>query len=364
MANTRNTADLPLHGGRAPLWLFERMVKLARVITDYILTEFDPRELTKRLSDPFWFQSLGCVLGFDWHSSGLTTTTCGALKIALADTGPSAGIYAVGGKGNASRRIPDDLRSLASNTGFDPEDYIYSSRMTAKVDSAGLQDGYQVYHQFFCFIPSTGRWTVIDQGMNKETGWARRYHWNAETLPSFVRDPHAAIEGRKGLEVLNMVSNQSKGSQARSVEIAADIKHFQKEFTNLAHLNMPARHRINFSDLDSRRINRVFAKTFENPPSGFENLLALPGVGPAAIRALALVAQVIFGERPSYQDPVSFSFAHGGKDGTPYPVNRRTYDHTISYFARALKKTKLGQTEGNRALSRLSRWLEEVSLES
>jgi len=357
----RNTADLPLHRGRAPRWLFERMIELARVITDYILTEFGAAELLRRLTDPFWFQSLGCVLGFDWHSSGLTTTTCGALKIALADLGPDAGVFAAGGKGKASLRIPSEVSAVGQSLGIDPEPYIYASRMSAKVDSAGLQDGYQVYHQLFLFIPGKEQWVVIDQGMNAERGWARRYHWASDRLPSFVQDPHSAIEGRRGLDVLNMVAAESAASQQRSVEIASDPRHFQAEFTRIRRLRLPERHRINLSDLDAKRVERVFLKTFQNPPSDFESLLATRGVGPAAIRALALVAQVIFGEAPSYEDPVSFSFAHGGKDGTPYPVNRKTYDHTISYFADALKRSKLGHTEENRALRRLSRWLEEVS---
>lgn len=363
--NTRNTADLPLHGGKAPRWLFERMVKLARVITDYILASFGAPELLTRLTDPFWFQSLGCVLGFDWHSSGLTTTTCGALKIALADLAPNSGVYAAGGKGKASLKIPSELTVIGSATGVDPEPFIYASRMSAKVDSAGLQDGYQVYHQLFLLIPSQDQWTVIDQGMNTEKGWARRYHWGSTSLPSFVTDPHAAIQGRKGLDVLNMVSSESRASQERSVQIAGDIKHFKAEFAQVSHLDMPARHRINLSDLDAKRISRVFLKTFDSPPrppQDFESLLAKPGVGPATIRALALVAQVIFGEVPSYEDPVSFSFAHGGKDGTPFPVNRKTYDHTISYFSSALKRSRLGHSEENRALERLSRWLEEVSV--
>jgi hypothetical protein len=360
----RHTADLPLHGGRAPRWLFDRMVKLARVIADYILTEYGPQELLKRLTDPFWFQSLGCVLGFDWHSSGLTTTTCGALKIALADLGPNAGLYAVGGKGKASTKIPSDLTQLGDTVGFSPDTFIYSSRMSAKVDSAGLQDGYQVYHQLFMFSPKTSCWITIDQGMNTGTGWARRYHWGSDELSSFVIDPHAAIQGRRGLDVLNMVSAESVGSQSRSVEIADDPGHFRQEFTRIRRLELPQRHRIQFSDLDAKRVNRVFLKTFENPPEDFEHLLASPGVGPAAIRALALVAQVIFGEAPSFEDPVSFSFAHGGKDGTPFPVNRKTYDHTISFFASALKGGKLGHTEKNKALKRLSSWLEEVSVGS
>lgn len=359
-----HTADLPLHDGRAPRWLFNRMVKLARVITDYILTEYGPAELLKRLTDPFWFQSLGCVLGFDWHSSGLTTTTCGALKIALGDIGSSAGVYAVGGKGAASRRIPSEIGTIADSVGFSPDTFIYASRMTAKVDSAGLQDGYQVYHQLFLFIPKDDRWVVIDQGMNAATGWARRYHWGSDQLPSFIIDPHAAIEGRRGLDVLNMVSAESAGSQSRSVEIANDPGHFQQEFTRIRRLELPQRHRIQFSDLDSKRVQRVFLKTFENPPQDFEGLLATPGTGPATVRALALLAQIIFGEKPSFEDPVSFSFAHGGKDGTPFPVNRKTYDHTISYFANALKRSKLGYTEEDQALHRLSRWLEEVSIGS
>lgn len=356
----RHTADLPLHGGRAPRWLFNRMVLLARVICEYIFTEFGPEELLRRLTDPFWFQSLGCVLGFDWHSSGLTTTTCGALKIALREAGSDAGVYAVGGKGSASRKIPSEITGIADASGFSPDSFIYNSRMSAKVDSAGLQDGYQVYHQLFIFMPGTSGWIVIDQGMNTDTGWARRYHWGSNELPSFVIDPHAAIEGRRGLDVLNMVSSESVGSQERSVEIASDPSGFQEEFKRIRRLTLPLRHRITLSDLDARRIQRVFLRTFESPPQDFEGLLATPGTGPATIRALALVAQIIFGEKPSYEDPVSFSFAHGGKDGTPFPVNRKVYDHTISYFARALQRSKLGHTEENHALKRLSRWLEEV----
>jgi hypothetical protein len=358
----RNIVDLPLHGGRAPRWLFERMVKLARVIVEYILAEYDTVELLKRLVDPFWFQSLGCVLGFDWHSSGLTTTTCGALKIALSDVGKGAGIYAVGGKGNASRKIPSEITAVADKAGFEPGPYIYSSRMSAKVDSAGLQDGYQVYHQLFLFTPQSSSWVVIDQGMNTDKGWARRYHWSSLDLSSFVSNPHSAIEGRRGLEVLNMVSSRSEAAQAGSVEIAGDQLRFGREFERIRRLELPARHNINLSDLDSKRIGRVFLSTFEKPPEDFEELLSFPGVGPATIRALALVSQIIFGASPSYEDPVSFSFAHGGKDGTPYPVNRKVYDHTISYFASALRKSRLGHTEESRALKRLSDWLEETTI--
>lgn len=358
----QNTADLPLHSGRAPRWLFERMVKLSKVIIDFIFTEFSPTELFKRLTDPFWFQSLGCVLGFDWHSSGLTTTTCGALKMALNDMGDASGVFAAGGKGNASRKIPSEITSTALRKGFLPDDFIYASRMAAKVDSAGLQDGYQVYHQLFLYIPSQSEWVAIDQGMNPEMGWARRYHWSRATLPSFILDPHAAIEGRRGLDVLNMVSSKSSDAQKRSVEVASTPLLFRKEYEKIQSLRLPERHMINLSDLDSKRISRVFLSTFEKPPRDFEHLLSMPGVGPASVRALALVSQIIFGDEPSYEDPVSFSFAHGGKDGVPFPVNREVYDHTISYFADALKKSKLGANEETSALRRLSRWLEEVSL--
>lgn len=348
-------ATLPLHHGKAPRWLFERMVSLAREIVFAIISEFGQEEFLKRLSDPFWFQALGCVLGFDWHSSGLTTTTTGALKEALRGMERETGLFIAGGKGLTSRKTPDQILSHASKYGINPEPLIYASRLTAKVDNSAIQDGYQLYAHVF-FFTYKGEWAVIQQGMNHESKTARRYHWLSSRIKSLVEEPHSAIcSEKKEKRVLNMVSRESKEARQISTMLARQSPEKTiSEFNMIRELDLSKRHEVTVDDIDPQKLYRVLLKTYERMPEDFEALLGIQGVGPKTIRALSLVAELIYGKAPSFKDPARFSFAHGGKDGTPYPVDRTIYDRTIEVMKRAIESSRLGNNEKIQALRRLA----------
>ncbi len=346
-------ADLPLHYGRAPRWLFERMVKLAYHIVHAVVREEGPEGFIKKVSDPVWFQSLGCVLGFDWHSSGLTTTLCGALKEGLKGKGQELGVLIAGGKGRVSRKTPGEIQKYSHQFSFSPEKLVYASRMSAKVDSAALQDGYQLYHHTFIFTPS-GTWAVIQQGMDLSSGWARRYHWLSSSLEDFVCEPHSGICCNHQGQVLNLVARESNRVRIHSTLLSREKpEKIIRELKHLPRLKLPMEHRIFFSRLCQKTLNRILVKTYENQPEHFRHLLGLEGVGPRTIRALALLSELIFGERASRLDPVTYSFAHGGKDGHPYPVDRGTYDRSIEIIRKAIMEARLGQREKMDALKRL-----------
>ena len=348
-------ASLPLHYGAAPRWLFERMVRLARQITLVLVEEYGPREVLARLSDPLWFQAFGCALGFDWHSSGLTTTVCGALKEGLRGLERDSGLCVAGGKGKTSRRTPAEVEAFAERFGFLPAPLVYASRMAAKVDSAALQDGYQIYHHTFIFVPE-GTWTVVQQGMNEGTRYARRSHWLSSDLDDFVCEPHNAIcsEGRGDVR-LNMVAQEADACRQMSARLAAEPpEKLVRELKRLQELELPARHHLDLSDIHPDNLARIFLRTYDQPPAGFEQLLGMAGVGAKSIRALALVSELVYGAKASVRDPARFSFAHGGKDGHPYPVDRETYDRTIEALRAAVERARLGQREKLDALRRLA----------
>jgi hypothetical protein len=348
-------ASLPLHYGAAPRWLFERMVRLARQITLVLVEEYGPQEVLTRLSDPLWFQAFGCVLGFDWHSSGLTTTVCGALKEGLRGLEGDSGLCVAGGKGKTSRRTPAEVEVFAERFGFLPAPLVYASRMAAKVDSAALQDGYQIYHHTFIFVPQ-GAWTVVQQGMNEATRYARRYHWLSSDLDDFVCEPHKAVcsEARGGVQ-LNMVAQEADACRQMSARLAGEPpERLVRELKRLQSLELPARHHLELSDIHPERLARIFLRTYEQPPADFERLLGTEGVGAKSIRALALVSELVHGAKASVRDPARFSFAHGGKDGHPYPVDRETYDRTIEALRAAVERARLGQREKLDALRRLA----------
>jgi len=350
------TANLPLHYGKTPRWLFERMQKLAREIAIVIVSEFGPQEMLVRLADPFWFQCLGCVLGFDWHSSGVTTTTCGALKEGLRGIEQELGLYVAGGKGAVSRRTPDEIRAWADLSGVNAEELVYASRLSAKVDNTALQDGYQIYHHVFIF-DAQGHWAVVQQGMNETTHYARRYHWLSDGVRDFVCEPHAAICSEQRGEALNMVARESDEARTASAELAQmrpDV--LVKELERLKTLELPPRHELLIEDINPRRLSKIFLSTYERQPEDFETLLGMRGVGPKAIRALGLLSELVYGAPVSFRDPARFSFAHGGKDGYPYPVDRANYDRSIQALKRAIKQAKLGRREEIEAFRRLSRW--------
>lgn len=347
-------AHLPLHTGRAPRYLFERMVKLARELSLIIVDEYGSLELMRRLADPCWFQAFGCVLGYDWHSSGVTTVVCGALKEAWKPISSDTGLFIAGGKGGTSRKTPAEILAHAAQLQAAPEALVYASRMAAKVDNNALQDGYQLYHHSFIF-DRQGRWAVIQQGMNEANRWARRYHWLSETITEFVNEPHSGIITSAFGQPLNMVAHESEEARQASVALA-----LEKPWKNLAELKrlqrleLPARHRVLLEDINPERIASTLISAYEAQPQNFEQLLGAKNVGPKTIRALALLAEIIHGAKPSFRDPARFAFAHGGKDGYPYPVDRRTYDRSIQILHQAVERAKLGDREKLEALRRLS----------
>ena len=352
------TANLPLHGGRAPRWLFSRMVLLSREILRVMVEDLGPPEVLRRVSDPYWFQALGCVLGFDWHSSGLTTTTTGALKEAVRGREGDFGLFVAGGKGAASRKTPAEVEAHAERHRIarPAEELVYASRLSAKVDNTAVQDGYQLYHHCFLFTPA-GEWAVVQQGMNEGTGWARRYHWLSTGVRDFVDEPHAAVvTERKAQLVLNMVAHESEEARRTSAALAAERpEKLAGELRRMQELSLPGRHGIMTADMRPESFARIMLKGYERPPESFEALLARPGVGPKTIRALALIADLVYGAKASVRDPASYSFAHGGKDGIPYPVDRKTYDQSIEVLREAVDRAKLADREKLEALRRLAR---------
>ncbi len=349
-------ANLPLHHGKAPKWLFDRMVKLAREITIAIVTDFGPEEMLRRLSHPYWFQALGCILGFDWHSSGVTTTLGGALKEGIKGIEADLGLFVAGGKGKTSRKAPAEIEEWGNRVCLDPAPLVYASRMSAKVDSAAVQDGYQLYHHNFLFTRN-GSWAVIQQGMNEVNRYARRYHWLGEAVTNLVNEPHCAILSEARGEALNLTASESDPARTTITEIATTEKpeRLTAELNKIKTLNLPHRHQIVADDLHPDSLRRILLTTYERQPHDFEQLLGLPGVGAKTIRALCLISELVYGVAPSYRDPARYSFAHGGKDGIPYPVDRKTYDQSIELLSRAIRRTKIGITEKNEALHRLER---------
>jgi len=331
------------------------MKKLAAEISSIIVWEHGADDFLNRLSDPFWFQAFGCVLGFDWHSSGLTTTVCGALKEGLKERSRELGLFVCGGKGATSRKTPREITEIgeARLVSADPAKLIYSSRMSAKVDSTALQDGYQLYHHCFIFSRE-GRWAVVQQGMNTDTRWARRYHWLGKRVGDFVCEPHSAICCDRRSDVLNLVATESEECRRISATLSAEKPgKIVAEFDKARSLRLPARHSVSLQDIQSKNLKRIMEKTYEREPANFEGLLGIEGVGPKTIRALALISELLYGAPVSVRDPVRFSFAHGGKDGHPYPVNRREYDRSIHILREAVNRAKIGRTEKLAAIRRL-----------
>ena len=349
-------ADLPLHYGRAPRWLFTRMARLAGSIAELVVLEYDTGGFLRRISDPGWFQALGCVLGFDWHSSGLTTTTCGAIKEGIRGLEEDLGLFLAGGKGAASRKTPTEIAAWSERAGIDAAPLIDASRTSAKVDSSAVQDGYAVYHHVF-FFDRRGDWAVVQQGMNEQNGMARRYHWRSDPTLDFVNEPHAAVCcDRRGGQTLNLVAEASRGTREASAELARQTPvALVGELMRLRSIRLPKRHEILVSDINPSRLSGIFAKTYEAQVEDFRSLLGVPGVGAKTLRALALVSELVYGAPPSYDDPARYSYAHGGKDGIPYPVDRPLYDQTIALMQRATRRAKLDSKEERATLRRIDR---------
>jgi uncharacterized protein len=350
------SASLPLHGGRVPAWLHTRMAALGRVMVEAIVHHHGRDELLRRLSHPFWFQSFGAVMGMDWHSSGITTSVLGALKRGLAPVQDELGLYVCGGRGRHSRRTPDELRALGDRLGLDGDRLTRASRLVAKVDSAAVQDGYPLYLHGF-IVTADGHWTVVQQGMNGGERTARRYHWLSEGLQSFVDQPHSGIDGRPVGEILNLTDRRAAPSRDVQVELVRSPGIVLRELHRFRapHLSLPARHEVTFSDVSLKRLAGTLAAAADRGPVDFPELLLVPGVGARTVEALALVAEVMHGAPSRFKDPARFSYAHGGKDGHPFPVPLDVYDQTLGVLRRAVLQAKLGNEERLQALERLDR---------
>ncbi|MBY5346896.1 DUF763 domain-containing protein [Rhizobium leguminosarum] len=370
MSQRAGSADLPLHGGRVPHWLGDRMTRLGTLITEAVVHHYGRDEFLRRLAHPFWFQSFGAVMGMDWHSSGITTSVLGALKRGLKPRAGELGLHVCGGRGAQSRKTPQELVSIGERVGLDGEELATTSRLIAKVDSAALQDGFDLYLHGF-IVADDGHWVVVQQGMNGDRRQARRYHWLSEGLESFVDSPHAAIEGRSQGEIVNLADRRAERSRRGQLDLLATLGPDRiireaaallraeepapepAEQPMLPHLIMPAHHDVRESDVNMRRLHGNLAAAADRGPADFVELLLVPGVGARTVKALAMVAEVVHGAPCRFSDPARFSIAHGGKDRHPFPVPLKVYDETIAVMKSAVQKGRLGREEELQALKRL-----------
>jgi uncharacterized protein len=347
----RRYADLPLHYGRVPPWLAERMTLLGGAITESIIQEYGKSEVLKRLSDPLWFQAFGCVLGMDWHSSGITTSVMGALKRAINIRSKELGIFICGGRGKHSRKTPDELVQIANLTGLDGNALVRSSKLAAKVDNTAIQDGFQLYlHNFI--LTSEGEWAIVQQGMNDASGMARRYHWHSKQFQSYLNSPHAGVTGENQGLILNLADSNADVTRSGILSIAQENP--DKMLGEIRKIVMPKHHEVQERDVNMKRLGAVLTLAHETNVQNFESLLLLEGAGPRTIQSLTLVSEVIHGTPSRFTDPARFSFAHGGKDGHPFPVPLKVYDETISVLKTAVEKTKLGNSDKQNAIRQLS----------
>jgi uncharacterized protein len=352
-------ADLPLHGGRVPSWLADRMTRLGTAITENILHHYGSTEFLTRLSDPFWFQALGAVMGMDWHSSGITTSVMGALKRGLNPRARELGIYVCGGRGKHSRKTPDELRDYATSVNTDGDALVRASRLTAKIDNNAVADGFQLYLHAFV-VNTKGEWAVVQQGMNGNSGLARRYHWHSKTVRDFVCEPHTGIVGEHQGTLMNLVDAKAKPAQNAMLEIAH--QHPEKTLQEARKLTLPAHHDVRAENIDLKRLGAVLAVAYERDLRDFASLLLLEKLGPRTLQSLALIAEVVHGEPTRFSDPARFSFALGGKDRHPFPVPLKTYDESLNLLRGALDSAKVGDIEkidGFRRLDRFTRAVEK-----
>lgn len=349
--NSSRTADLPLHYGKVPSWLADRMSLLGGAIVESIVLEYGKSAVLSRLSDPFWFQAFGCVLGMDWHSSGITTSVMGALRRAINPRFQDLGLYICGGKGKYSRQTPNELLSFSDRTGLNGDELVRLSKLTAKVDNTAIQDGFQIYLHTF-IVSKEGEWSVVQQGMNDGTGMARRYHWHSAQVKSFLEEPHTFIYGQNQGQILNLTDQTARETKTGMLAISKEDPAYL--LAELPKLVMPSHHDVRAKDIDLKRLGTVLALAHERDVTDFESLLLLEGVGPRTIQSLALVSEVIHGTPTRFSDPARFSFAHGGKDGHPFPVPTKVYDETIQILQTSVEKAKLGYADKMKAIKNLS----------
>lgn len=369
MTSRSGSADLPLHGGRVPEWLAGRMARLGAVIAEAVVSEYGRDEFLSRLANPFWFQSFGAVMGMDWHSSGITTSVIGALKRGLTPLERQLGLHVCGGRGKHSRKTPHELIATGQRVGFDGEALARASRLVAKVDSAAVQDGFQLYLHGF-IVADDGKWVVVQQGMKDETSTARRYHWQSAGLRDFVEAPHSAIEGEGQGTIVNLTDTRAAPSRKAQLELLGtigpdglvrevarieglDAAPAEENEPMLPHLVMPAHHDVRPKDVMLRRLHGALAAAADRGPRDFSELLLVPGVGARTVRSLAMVAEVIHGAPHRFMDPARFSLSKGGKDGAPFPVPLKVYDETIKVLKYAVGKARLGAGEELAAIKRL-----------
>ena len=350
-------ADLPLHGGHVPAWLAERMTKLGTGIAESILYHYGPSEFLTRLSDPFWFQALGCVMGMDWHSSGITTSVLGALKRGLNPRAAELGIHICGGRGRHSRNTPDELRVVAEQRGLDGESLIRASRLAARVDNNAIADGFQIYQHTF-IVTAAGEWAVVQQGMQPERGLARRYHWHSANVRDFTCEPHTAVVGEHQGDIMNLVDQHAGAAQDALLAIVRE--HPDATLGEARHLTVPRHHDVRAENVDLRRLGAVLAVAYEREFRDFASLLLLENLGPRTLQSLALIAEVVHGTPTRFSDPARFSFALGGKDGHPFPVPLKTYDESIGVLRRSLDRAKVGDTDKIEGFARLDRFVRAV----
>lgn len=351
------TADLPLHGGRVPAWLAERMTTLGTAIAEAVVHHYGPSELLTRLSDPYWFQALGCVMGMDWHSSGITTSVMGALKRGLNPRAPELGIHICGGRGRHSRRTPDELRLLGDRFGLDGEGLVRTSRLTARIDNNAIADGFQIYLHTVV-VTTAGEWAIVQQGLNEGARTARRYHWHSATVRDFVSAPHAAIVGDPEGTIVNLVDRGAAPAQDAMLALTREAP--DRVLAETRRLVAPRRHDVRPADVDARRLGAVLAVAHERDLRDFASLLLVEKLGPRTLQSLALVAEVVHGTPVRFDDPARFSFAHGGKDGHPFPVPLHTYDETIGVLRGSLDRARLGETDRLDGMRRLDRFVRAV----
>lgn len=353
------TADLPLHGGHVPPWFASRMTELGAAVSEHILLEYGASEFLTRISDPFWFQAFGAVMGMDWHSSGITTSVMGALKRSLNPRFGGLGLMVCGGRGRHSIRTPDELRSFGIKTGLDGDALARTSRLTARIDNNAVADGFQLYLHSFV-ITKSGEWAVVQQGMNSQNRSARRYHWHSRNVRDFVSDPHNAIVGEPQGEILNLVDARSSKAQQALLTIAKEP--IESSLSDARKLVMPAHHDVRAKDVDLKRLGAVLAVAHEQELRDFASLLLLEGLRPRTLQSFALIAEVVHGAPSRFTDPARFSFAHGGKDGHPFPVPLKTYDESLAVLRRSLEAARVGHLEklhGFERLDRLTRTVEQ-----
>ena len=381
-------ADLPLHGGRVPEWLAQRMTKLGTAITEVIIRDYGTSAFLSRLSDPFWFQALGAVMGMDWHSSGITTSVMGALKRGLAPRANELGLYICGGRGRFSRNTPNELRQISERRGFDGEALVRTSRLTARIDNNAIADGFQIYLHSFV-LTANGEWAVVQQGLNDRSGMARRYHWHSATVKDFVNEPHTGIVGEHQGTIMNLVDAEAASAQRAMLEIAHEhpektlreaaiiagsaeplstsgtgvppVNHAQDApVTFPRHLRLPAHHEVRSTNVDLKRLGAVLAVAYERDLHDFAELLLVEKLGPRTLQSLALFAEVVHGAPSRFDDPARFSFAHGGKDGHPFKVPLRTYDASLDFLRNSLDRARVGDREKLDGFRRLNRFVRTI----